>query len=115
MGMGQLSDGARPLSRKSKKKFAWSPGRGRRDNHAPQGRASLEVKRRIEAVLTKVAQPTVVPDRLQAERAQKVLGWAGTHKARQVLEELATQGRNRWLKEAAAESLRCVKRSASVP
>jgi hypothetical protein len=73
---------------------------------ALQGTPSLEMKRRIEAVLANAAQLTLTPQRLQAERALEVLERAGTDEARKVLEELAKERRNRWLKEAVAESLR---------
>jgi WD40 repeat protein len=73
---------------------------------ALQGTASVEMKRRIDALLTNAAQCALTPERLQAERALEVIELTGTDKARQTLQELARERRNRWLQEAVAESLR---------
>jgi hypothetical protein len=55
----------------------------------PEGKPAAERRERIEALLTKMANATLSPERLRAVRSIEVLEQTGTAEARQVLEALA--------------------------
>jgi hypothetical protein len=69
------------------------------------GAPSPEMKRRLENVLEQIAKPRLSPERLQAGRALEALELIGNEDARRALEGLSKEARNRWLKQAVAESL----------
>jgi WD40 repeat protein len=74
------------------------------------GTLSAEATRRLEGVMRELGKPSVPSDRLQAERALEVLELIRTPEAGQALEDLAKGSKNRWFKEAVADSLRRVVR-----
>jgi len=67
---------------------------------------SPEARVRIERVLRDIDKGAVSPDHLRASRALEVLEGIGDDGARQALEALGKEAKNRWLKEEIAESLR---------
>jgi HEAT repeat protein len=73
---------------------------------ALQTSTSSETKKRAQALLQNIDKPRLVPERLRAERALELLERIGTDEARQALEQLGQGARNRWLRAAAADSLR---------
>jgi hypothetical protein len=66
---------------------------------------SLEVKERINGLLEKLAKQAVSPEKLRAQRAFEALEWANSEEARQALERLGKEAKNRWIKAAVADSL----------
>jgi hypothetical protein len=73
---------------------------------ALQDSPNLEVRKRIIRLREAIARPTVSPERLQAERALEALERIGTGEARQALDAVSKEARNRWLRETVAGSLR---------
>jgi RNA polymerase sigma factor (sigma-70 family) len=81
---------------------------------ALKGEPSLEIRRRVEQLLEKLAEASPSPERLQALRALEVLEHAGTPEARQALAALATGAPGTWLaREAQAALQRLAKRHAA--
>jgi hypothetical protein len=70
---------------------------------------SLEVRKRVQVLLTKVKQPSRNPERRQALRAVEVLELAGTRQARQVLRSLAGGAPEAELTREAEAALRRLK------
>jgi len=94
-GLERLGKRAEPLIRKA-------------INAAP----SLEVRKRLEEILTNLAGPKVSPERLQAERALEVLERIGGDEARQALEDLTAKAKNAWMQDALGAALARVKRGS---
>ena len=69
---------------------------------------SLEVTRRVQALLERLRGPVTRPDLLQSLRAVAVLEDIGTPAARRVLEQLAKGAPEARLTREAKESLRCL-------
>jgi RNA polymerase sigma factor (sigma-70 family) len=82
--------------------------------NALQARPSLEMRRRLEVILSNLAGPLPSPERLQSLRGLELLERIGTPAARQMLERLAEGTPKAWLtREAEAGLQRLTKRSAS--
>jgi WD40 repeat protein len=80
---------------------------------ALEGKASLEVSRRVERLLETLAGPVTSPETLQVVRAVEVLERIGTPDARQLLETLAkVASQGRLVQEAKAALERLNRRSA---
>jgi hypothetical protein len=76
---------------------------------------SLEVRRRIEALMAKWANTASAPERLRGIRAVLVLEMIGSAEARRILETLASGATGATLtREAAASSRRLADRAADV-
>jgi sugar lactone lactonase YvrE len=69
------------------------------------GATGPELKRRLEQLLAQPEQPRLSPEQMQAGRALEALERIGNADARRALEGLSKEARNRWLKQAVAESL----------
>jgi WD40 repeat protein len=85
---------------------------------ALKGQLSAEVRRRLEALVKKTAQPMYypTPDSLRQARAVEALELAGTPDARRLLERLAAGAPHAWLTQNARESLdRLAKLPRAVP
>lgn len=81
---------------------------------ALDGKPPLEVLRRIERLLAKIAQRVATPEQLRVLRAIAVLEWQGTAEARQVLANLAEGVSGAWTAQEAKAALeRLGKRSAA--
>jgi len=80
------------------------------------GRPELEFRRRVEEVLAQIDGPVSTPELLQGVRAVEVLEYAGTQKARSVLQVLAGGAPTaRLTREAQAALKRLTGRPASAP
>jgi RNA polymerase sigma factor (sigma-70 family) len=75
---------------------------------------SLEVRRRIEALLDGLCKPITRPEKLQALRALAVLEDIGTHEAQEVLKKLTTGDPEARLTQEAKASLERLARRSSV-
>jgi WD40 repeat protein len=77
-----------------------------------EGKPSLELKNRVELLLTKLEGRTPPPSRIRAGRAMAILEQIGSNEARQVLQGLTIGADNAWLtREARASLNRLTRRS----
>lgn len=77
---------------------------------------SLEVQRRVKALLDKPAETGISPAQLRVLRAVTVLEWIGTAEARRVLADLAKGTPGAWETEEAAKALqRLAERQPQTP
>jgi RNA polymerase sigma factor (sigma-70 family) len=79
------------------------------------GKPSLEVRRRAEALLRRLTDGPLTGDRLRAVRATAVLEHIGSHPARQLLQTLAGGAPGARLTEEARASLARLERRRSTP
>lgn len=77
-------------------------------------RPHLEVRRRLEQLLAKLA-PDLPPAQLQVLRALAVLEWIGTPEARRLLEALAGGGEGARLTREARQAAQRLARRAALP
>jgi hypothetical protein len=67
---------------------------------------SVEAKQRLETLLRSAVADAPSAERLQAERAIESLEWAASDDVRKFLDQLGKDSKNRWLKDAVADSLK---------
>jgi hypothetical protein len=77
---------------------------------ALDGKPSAEVRRRVEALLDKLDEPKLSPERLRAVRALEALEQLATPDARRLVEELAGGAPEAWLTREAKTTKACLER-----
>ncbi len=82
---------------------------------ALQAQPSLEMRRRLEGILSNLAGPLPSAERLQSLRALEILEKIGSPAARQVLERLADGSPRAWLTREAAASVQRLARRLPAP